>query len=112
MRTNGLPLRLISDRFTQTCNNLASAIRQRPESTTLTKRDRHADLLPLAERAVVTLPVPSEGLEVELLEGSVWITQFGDRQDYVLETPGTRFRSSGREKIVLQAFQFSHVAVR
>ncbi len=112
MKTNTTSFRLIGDRVTQTASRIASAVRPRLTQTEPSQHGQNQGLRPLAARSVVTMPVPEDGIEVELLTGSVWVTQYGDRCDYMLDQPGDRFCSTGREDVVLQAFKFSRVAVR
>lgn len=112
MRTNTTSLRLLGDRLTQTVGRIAAAVRPRPSRAERFRSDQNHGLVPLAAKTIVTLPVPEEGIEVELLTGSVWVTQYGDQSDYMLDRPGDRFQSTGREDVVLQAFKFSRVVVR
>jgi len=50
------------------------------------------------------------GLEVELVSGSLWITQDGDIEDYVLG-PGQRFRVQRQGATVLHALKESSIKV-
>ena len=49
-----------------------------------------------------------EDLEIELVSGSVWITQDGDTEDYVLG-PGQRFRMQRPGATVLNAMRESSI---
>lgn len=57
-------------------------------------------------------PIPNDlrGLAIECSEGILWVTQEGDRKDYVLET-GQRFVVARRGSVVVEALTDARLRV-
>lgn len=62
--------------------------------------------------SVVPLAGPGGEVEVELLNGSVWVTRRGDPEDHVLSTSGEKLRLPSARGVVVQALSAARVAVR
>lgn len=60
--------------------------------------------------ATLDIVPPAEGLELAVRSGRVWITQTGDRNDYVLDAD-ERFRTKRNGRVVVQALDSSTVAL-
>jgi len=62
--------------------------------------------LRVCEGALIDLKPPTEGVNVEVQNGKVWVTQEGDSSDHVLGA-GDSFRTSGNGLVIVQALQDS-----
>lgn len=62
--------------------------------------------LSVCEGALVDLKPPTEGVEVEVQNGKVWVTQEGDSLDHILG-PGESFQTSGAGLVIVQALDDS-----
>ena len=69
------------------------------------------EVLALGANTAASLPACGRGLDVEVLEGSVLLTQSGDRDDHVLES-GQRVRFFGPREVAAMAFKPSRVHIR
>ena len=65
--------------------------------------------LNLPKRAIYTLP-DAAGIEIECLDGSVWITLDDDPRDTVL-APGQRFASNEHRRALVSALESSRIAL-
>lgn len=64
----------------------------------------------LPARAVRTVAPADAPLAIRCIVGCVWVTQTGDRRDYVIQ-PGERFTASSAGDVMIMALEDSRIVV-